>query len=112
MSKVALTPDLARDMRDIMKRLDALEAQYSGPRIYGPFTVTTAAIAPLTEGIIAYTHGLGVTPTLVFAEIEDGSFSGYVSWRVTRSSTQVTFNAANNHHSQNATAIFRFLILV
>jgi hypothetical protein len=82
----------------------------SGFNVYGPYQVTSPSIAPGVEGQVNYTHNLGATPQLVVAELEDGSFAGYCSWRVTRSNPGITFTIRNNAPSNNATAIVRFLI--
>ena len=111
MSRVALTPDLMREHREILRRLDALEAAVSGPRQYGPFALTTTSIAATTEATFNYAHNLGVTPTMVLFEQEDGAFSGRVITRVIRSSTNVTF-VAYNTGANPATVVYRFMILV
>lgn len=61
MSKIKLSPDLARDMREIMKRLDALEADYSGPRFFGPYTTGALSVAAGATTTGTWTHNLGWT---------------------------------------------------
>lgn len=82
-------------------------------RVYGPFSVSTPSISPNTEATsTAYAHGLGVVPTLVLAEAEDGSFAAWCSFRVVRDATNISFTVANKHSSQPAAAVIRFLIFV
>jgi hypothetical protein len=111
MSKIALSPDLMRDIRDLQRRLAKLEALYSGPRFYGPFTFTTPSIAAGTESVFTYAHGLGVVPTAVLFEQEDGFFSGRVTTRIARDATNVSF-VTWNPTASSATVVYRFMLLV
>lgn len=61
MSKIKLNPDLMRDMREILKRLDALEAQYSGPRFFGPYATANLSVASGATVAGTWTHNLNWT---------------------------------------------------
>lgn len=61
MSKVALTPDLMRDLRDIQKRLAAVEAYVSGPRFFGPYTTGNLSIGSGAQTTATWTHNLAWT---------------------------------------------------
>ena len=58
MSKIALSPDLMRDMREMTKRLDALEANYSGPRFFGPYTTGVIGLGVKVITSSVWTHNL------------------------------------------------------
>jgi len=69
MSKTALTPDLARDIRNLTRRLDALEARLSGPRFYGPFVTSAITLGPGSVGTGTWTHNLNWTSGVVYGVV-------------------------------------------
>jgi microcystin-dependent protein len=84
----------------------------AGMRVAGPFTGSVSNMAPNrgSEAVLTYGHGLGVTPTLVLAELEDGFYAGACSYRVSRDSSNVSIVVSNGHPSATASATVRFLI--
>lgn len=61
MSKIKLNPDLMRDIRDIMTRLDKVEAYVSGPRFFGPYSTGNLSIAAGAQTSATWTHNLNWT---------------------------------------------------
>lgn len=71
MSKIALNPDLMRDLRAMARRLDALEAQSSGPRFFGPYTTGNVTVSTGQQTTATWTHNLNwPTPTTKLGVLE------------------------------------------
>ena len=81
--------------------------------LLGPFQVASAAYANGVQGTTTYAHGLGKTPLLVLFEQEDGGYAGYVTTRITRDATNVTFTSINARDIGGAqwSVVYRFVIL-
>ena len=94
MSKVALTPDLMRDIRDIQKRLSDVEGRVSGPRFYGPYTTGAVALGSGAASTAIWTHNLALGPVYYGALAWVDLASGPVPrWAVFgRSANTITFS--------------------
>jgi hypothetical protein len=92
-TKPILTPDLARDFRDIQRRLTALEAAHSGPRFYGPFTSGSVSLGSGAAATTTWTHNLnipGAYGALAWVELTSGPVP---RWAIlTRAANSITFS--------------------
>jgi hypothetical protein len=84
-----------------------------GQRWSPEYTLTTVSLASGTEsgGTPVVTHNLGVVPSLIVGQMEDGSWAAQCAWRKhTLTATQVGVNIMN-HGPNAAQVVFRFRLL-
>jgi hypothetical protein len=69
MTQTLLGPDLSREIRDLIKRVEYIERQLQVPRFYGPFDIASFTLNNGASSVKTITHDLDLEANEYFVVI-------------------------------------------